>query len=57
MNDVSQQTAEVERTEIVNIEYFPSTTSPSYILGRLKKKNSSVTHNGDTMTGEEIYTW
>jgi RHS repeat-associated protein len=54
---ISKNGTNIERTEIVNIEYFPSTTSPTYILGRLKKKNSSVTHNGDTMTGEEIYTY
>jgi RHS repeat-associated protein len=54
---ISKNGTNIERTEIVNIKYFPSTTSPTYILGRLGKKNSSVTHNGDTMTGEEIYSY
>ncbi|MEM0542327.1 polymorphic toxin type 23 domain-containing protein [Flavobacterium sp. j3] len=54
---LSKNGTTTERTEVVNIEYFPSTTSPTYVIGRLKKKNSSVTHNGDTMTGEEIYTY
>ena len=47
----------IENTEVINIEYFPISSSPIYILGRVKKKNSSVSHNGDTMTGEEIYTY
>ena len=54
---ISKNGANIERTEIVSIEYFPTTTIPDYVVGRLKKKNSSVTHNGDTMTGEEIYTY
>lgn len=52
---ISKNGSTIESTEVVNIEYFPVVTSPTYIVGRLKKKNSSVTHNGDTMTGEEIY--
>ena len=54
---VSKNGTTVERTEVVNVEYFPNTSGSTYIVGRLKKKNSSVTHNGDTMTGEEIYTY
>ncbi len=54
---ISKNGTTPEKTEIVNIEYFPSTTSPTYIVGRVKKKNSSISHNGDTMTGEEIYTY
>ena len=54
---VSKNGTTVERTEVFNVEYFPNTLSPTYIIGRLKKKNSSVTHNGETMTGEEIYTY
>lgn len=54
---ISKNGTTIERTEIVSIEYFPATTSPTYIIGRLKKKGSSVTHNSDTMTGEEIYTY
>jgi RHS repeat-associated protein len=54
---ISKNGTTAERTEVINIEYFPSTISPTYIVGRVKKKNSSVTHNGDTMTGEEIYTY
>ena len=53
----SKNGSTIERTELVNIEYFPNSTSPLYVLGRLKKKNSSVTHNGNTMTGEEVYTY
>jgi hypothetical protein len=47
----------IEKTEVVNIDYFPSATTPTYVVGRVKKKNSSVTHDGDTMTSEEIYTY
>lgn len=54
---VSKNGTTVERTEVVNVEYFPNTSGSTYTVGRLKKKNSSVTHNGDTMTGEEIYTY
>lgn len=54
---ISKNGTAIERTETVDIEYFPTTTSPIYIVGRLKRKNSTVTHNGDTMTGEEVYTY
>lgn len=54
---ISKNGTAIERTETVDIEYFPTTISPIYIVGRLKRKNSTVTHNGDTMTGEEIYTY
>lgn len=54
---VSKNGSVVDKTEVVDIEYFPAITTPFYIVGRLKKKNSSVNHNGDTMTGEEIYTY
>jgi hypothetical protein len=57
ITSASKNGTTIEKTEVVNIEYYPNTSSPTYILGRLKKKNSSVTHNGDTMTGEEIYTY
>jgi RHS repeat-associated protein len=54
---VSKNGTNIERTNVINIEYFPNISSSTYIVGRLKKKSSSVTHNGDTMTGEEIYTY
>ncbi|UPQ80325.1 polymorphic toxin type 23 domain-containing protein [Flavobacterium azooxidireducens] len=54
---VSKNGTTVERTEDINIEYFPPSTGSTYFVGRLKKKNSTVTHNGDTTTGEEIYTY
>lgn len=54
---LSKNGTSTEKTEVVNIDYFPITTSPSYIIGRIKKNNSSISHNGDTMTSEEIYTY
>lgn len=57
ITSVSKNGATVEKTEVVTIDYFPNTSSPTYIVGRLSKKKSSVSHNGDTMTGEEIYTY
>lgn len=47
----------VEKTEINTITYYPSVTSPTYYSGRINKKNTSITHNGDTMTAEEVFTY
>lgn len=47
----------VEKSETVVAEYFANTSNPFYVVGRIRKKNTTVTHNGDTMTGEEIYTY
>lgn len=54
---ISKNDSSTERTEIVEIEYYPATTSPIYYNGRVKKKGSTLIHNGDTMTSEEIYTY
>lgn len=50
--------AATEKTETVSLTYFPTIVSgSSQFIGRLNKKNMSTTHNSDTMTGEEIYTY
>ncbi|PZR20234.1 MAG: hypothetical protein DI539_11520, partial [Flavobacterium psychrophilum] len=45
-----------EQTGTTTYEYLNSTSSPYYI-GRLSKVNTSVTHNGATMTTEELNTY
>lgn len=47
----------VENTDVTTLEYYNQPTGSSYYIGRTKKKNSSVTHNGDNSTAEEIYTY
>ncbi|WP_396178415.1 polymorphic toxin type 23 domain-containing protein [Flavobacterium sp.] len=54
---VSKNGSIIEKTETVALEYFPLVSSPTYIVGRLKKKNATLNHDGDTMTGEELYTF
>lgn len=47
-----------EKTEIVTIIYDAVYTSgSSRMVDRIKQKNSTITHNGDTMTGEEKYVY
>jgi len=47
----------VEQTGFVNAEYYNSPSGTAYYIGRVKKQNTSVTHNGDTRTTEEQYTY
>lgn len=56
-NSTSKKGNNIERTEIVNLEYLPPTFNPTYVLGRINKKSSTVTNENDTMTGEENYTY
>ncbi len=54
---ISKSGSTIERTENIVLEYYPISSGTTYYVGRLKKKNATVTHNGDTKTGEEIYTY
>lgn len=53
---ISKKGTSVEFTQNNVIEYDNSTGS-TYYIGRPKKKTISSTHNGSTITGEELYTY
>jgi RHS repeat-associated protein len=46
-----------EKNEFVQLEYFNQPTGSNYYIGRVKQRNSTITHNGNTTTGEEKYTY
>ncbi len=47
----------VEQSETGILTYLNQPTGTTYYIGRPQKKNTSITHNGDTTTAEEIYTY
>ena len=47
----------IDQTVSSQIEYEAASLNSPYRLGFIKKKASSVTHDGDTKTAEELYTY
>lgn len=54
---ITKNSGDVEKTEVLKIKYSNNTSPLSYYIGRIIQKNSTVSVNGSTMTGEERYTY
>ncbi len=57
VSNITKNGSNTEQTDTVTLEYYNQPTGTNYYIGRPKKKNSSVTYNGDTMTTEEAYVY
>lgn len=55
VNVVTKNANVIEKSESITFDYDDITNGNNLFIGRLKSKTTSVTHNGDTMTGEENY--
>lgn len=54
---VTKNGSTTERTETVTREYFDQPLGSAYYIGRPKRKATSTTVPGNTMTAEELYTY
>jgi RHS repeat-associated protein len=54
---ITKNAGVTEQTKLENVVYENQASGPGYYIGRPVNKTTSVTHNGDTMTDEMVFTY